>query len=187
MRLNIFLILLLICALSIPIFSQTKSVWQISAGRNYGRFHQFGENITVKSSGEVFLFNKEKKTTRKLPINAAQINEIGEMLRLLNLPAAKKIPGDKFNACIVSPHLPAVYFSLKQNDKTYGLTHCNSRPGNQTYKYTLMLNDKQSEIYQNLRKKITAFVEEKSAEGQQNPISQIYWKVVHSETINLHE
>lgn len=165
MKLTILLTSLLICALAVPLFSQTASEWQINAGRNYGRFHQFGENITVKSSGEVFEFNKEKKTTRKLQIDAAQVNEISEMLTMLNLPAAKKIPGDKYNACIVSPHLPAVYFSLRQNDKTYGLTHCNSRRGNQAYKYTLMLNDRQSEVYQNLRKKITAMIEESSAEN----------------------
>lgn len=158
---KIILLLIFIFSSSANIISQTKSgsEWEIIAGRAYGRFHQYSERFTVKSNGETSYFNKSNKNENRSErgkISPEQISQISEMLTLINLPAAKKIPDDKYNACIMSPHLPNVYFTLKQNDKTYSLTHCNGASSRRIHDYTLILSASKKQIYEDLRKTVTS-------------------------------
>lgn len=171
---KIFPILFLIFGLSLSIAAQTnpESRWEIVASRSYGRYHQSGESFTVKSSGEIIYFNKDKKRPVNGRAGDEQIKEIGEMLALLKLPAIKEIPDNKFNACIASLHLPAVSFILKQNDKTYRLTHCNLVTGKSPYHYTLILSNSQKTTYETLRKKVIALFGDEMRERNQDKNSQ---------------
>lgn len=143
---------------------QENSSWEVTVGRNFGRYHEFYEILTVKSNGEINCNIKttEKKTiTRNGKVGEEQISEIRQMLTNLDLPSAKKIPDGTYNDCIMSPHLPNVYFELKENEKKYGLTHCNEFGGeSKKDKYTLIFTETQNQIYIDLRKKIISLFDE---------------------------
>lgn len=170
---KIILLLILIFSFNENIVSQTNSgsEWEIIAGRAYGRFHQFGERFVVKSSGETSYFNKSNENQNRSQsgkISVEEINKISEMLKAIDLPAAKKIPDNRYNACLMSPHLPNVYFTLRQNGKSYKLTHCNGLPEKKRDEYTIILSDYKSATYKNLRQLITALF---SGAGKENSAS----------------
>lgn len=134
--------------------------WEVIASQYYGRFHQFGKIYQVSSNGKLRFEDKEKKINESRETDREQIKEIAQILAKLDLPSAKSIPEGKYNSCIVSMHLPNVGFILKQNGKSYRLTHCNNGGAGKEYQYTLMLNDEKRELYSKLREKIISLVEE---------------------------
>ncbi len=140
--------------------AQNSLEWEVIASNYYGRFHQFGKIYQVNSSGKLRFEDKEKKINESKESDPGQIKEISEMLEKLDLASAKSIPDGKYNQCIVSMHLPNVGFTLKQNGKSYRLTHCNNGGAKKEYQYTLVLNDEQKELYSKLREKIISLVEE---------------------------
>ena len=153
-----FLTLFLILSSSLSIAGQVNSEknWEITISRTSDRYHQFGERFTVRSDGEIVYFNKAKNYSASERIGEEKIGEIGKLLKLLDLPKAKAIPMGEFNLCIGSLHLPIQSFTLKQNDKSYTLTHCNRVTEESKYDFTLILSNTEKVTYKALREKIIA-------------------------------
>jgi hypothetical protein len=164
------MITLFVLAISISVFAQETSPapkWEIAFGRAWGRVHENSIRQTVNSDGRITFLNKKNGTPAVSRITENEIDEITGLINRLNLPQAKAIPANEFNNCIVSPHLPNVYFSLTLNNREYYLTHCNnSGDKNRKYEYTLNLSVAQKALYKRLREKLESLKGEESKPGK---------------------
>jgi hypothetical protein len=152
-------IALFVSVLSLNTFGQkmsSASEWEISLGRSWGRVHENIVRQTIDSTGRITYLNKRNGTPAVEQISKQDVDEIAGLLNRLNLPRVKNIPSKEFNRCIVSPHLPNVYFSLSQG-KEYALSHCNNSADTK-YEYTLILSVAQKAIYERLRAKLESLV-----------------------------
>lgn len=134
--------------------------WEISFGSASGRYLQNVVSQTINSKGRITYLDARNGTPVAGEISQRQVAEIAVLLDRLSLRVAEKIPSKEFNKCIVSPHMPNTFFSLKKNNKEYSLSHCNDFDG-KGYQYTLNLSARQKAIYKNLRVKLESLFDDK--------------------------
>lgn len=142
--------------------SQRAPGWEISFGAATGRLHEQIIHHRVTSSGRIAYLNTRGGTPAVGRISAETVGEISRLLDRLALARAKEIPRDQWNACIVSLHLPDVWFSLRAAGESFTLRHCNRpRPEHSPpYEYTLQLTTDQRAVYRTLRAKLESLFDD---------------------------
>ena len=130
--------------------------WRIDFGVSSGESHQNVVRYTVADHGQIAYVNRRGAAPAVGRIPPETVRELTSLVDRLRLSEAKRIPSSRFNACIVSQHLPNVWFSLRRGNSTYSLTHCNKveRGDGPRDEYTLILNADQSATYRALRSKL---------------------------------
>ncbi|MDF2774003.1 MAG: hypothetical protein K0S86_3500 [Geminicoccaceae bacterium] len=132
--------------------------WLITFGVSSGRFHENAVRYTVADHGQIAYTDRRGATPAVGSISPETIRELTSLVDRLRLSEASRIPSSRFNACIVSQHLPNVWFSLKRGPWTHSLSHCNTveRGARPSDEYTLALDDEQRAVYTTLRSKLEA-------------------------------
>ena len=132
--------------------------WRITFGVSSGRSHENAVQYTVADHGQIAYADRRGATPVVGRISAETTRELTSLVNRLRLEEASRIPSSRFNACIVSQHLPNVWFSLRRGRSTYSLSHCNRVEGGagSTDEYTLALDDEQRAVYRTLRSKLEA-------------------------------
>jgi hypothetical protein len=132
--------------------------WRITFGVSSGRYHENAVRYTVADHGQIAYSDRRGATPAVGRISAETTRELTSLVNRLRLGDASRIPSNRFNACIVSLHLPNVWFSLRRGPRTYSLSHCNRVEGGPvpTDEYTLALDAEQRAVYRTLRSKLEA-------------------------------
>ena len=130
--------------------------WRISFGTSSGRFLQDIEQYTVTHRGQIAYVNRRDAKPAVGRIAPAMVRELTTLIDRLRLSETRRIPESQVNACIVSMHLPSVWFSVRRGAMTYSLRHCNmvERATHPGYGYTLDLDPEQKVVYRTLRAKL---------------------------------
>ena len=138
-----------------PIPPPLATDWRISFGRSWGSVHENIVRYTVTDRGQLAYVDRRGAEPAIGRISTATVRELTGLVDRLRLREARQIPSSRFNACIVSQHLPNVWFAVRRGNATQSLTHCNSAgTAGARDEYTLELDAEQKAVYRTLRAKL---------------------------------